>query len=95
VKPKDAFGRLIRQALASKLGQANVVRVNWEPTTDSQGRAALKITVVIPEGAAHRLKNAVLDALVKLNERLNEMGEERTPIVQYATEAELAQDASA
>jgi hypothetical protein len=95
IKPKDAFGRFIQQALASKLGKDNVVRLDWEPTTDSQGREALKITVVIAPGAAQRLKgDAVLDALVKLRERLGEMGEERTPIVQYATEEELAQDAS-
>jgi hypothetical protein len=93
VKPKDAFGRLIRHALTSKLGEDNVVRLDWEPTTDSQGREALKITVVIPPGAAQKLKDAVLDALVSLRERLREMGEERTPIVEYATEAELAQDA--
>jgi hypothetical protein len=95
IKPKDAFRRLIQHALASKLGETNVVRVDLKPATDSQGREALKITVVIPPGATQRLKDgAVLDALVKLHERLAEMGESRTPIVEYATEAELAQDAS-
>jgi hypothetical protein len=94
VKPKEAFGRLIRQALVSELGRDNVVRVDWEPTTDSQGQEALKITVVITPGATQRLKGgAALDALVKLQERLDEMRESRTPIIEYATEAELAQDA--
>src|SRR6266508_2875866 len=95
IKPKDAFGRLMRQALAAELGKDNVVRLDWEPTTDSQGREALKITVVIPPGATQKLKKngAVHDALVRLHERLREMGDDRTPIVEYATEAELAQDA--
>jgi hypothetical protein len=94
IKPKEAFGRLIRQALVAKLGNDNVVRLDWKPTTDSQGREALKITVVIPPGATQKLKHgAVLDALVRLQERLHEMGEDRTPIVEYATEAELAQEA--
>jgi hypothetical protein len=49
---------------------------------------------VITPGATKKLKNgAVLDALVKLQERLREMRESRVPIVEYATEAELAQDA--
>jgi len=94
IKPKDAFGKLMQQALAAELGRDNVVRVDYEPTTDSQGRAALKITVVIAPGTIQKLKDgAVLDALVKLHERLREMGDDRTPIVQWATEVELAQDA--
>jgi hypothetical protein len=36
---------------------------------------------------------AVLDALVSLRQRLREMREERIPIIEYATEAELQQDA--
>lgn len=94
IKPKEAFGRLMRHALSVELGKDNVVRLDWEPATDSQGRDALKITVVITPGATQSLKDgASLDALVKLQERLREMGDDRTPIVQYATEAELAQDA--
>jgi len=93
VKPNDAFGRLIRQALAAELGDENVVRVEYEPAIDSQGRDALGITVVIAPGATTKLKpGAALDALVRLRSRLHEMREERTPIVEYATEAELAQD---
>jgi hypothetical protein len=94
IKPKEAFGRLIRQALAVELGEENVLRLNWEPTTDSRGQEALKITVVIAPDAAKKLKSgAVLDALVGLQRRLREMGEDRIPIVDYATEAELRQDA--
>jgi hypothetical protein len=94
IKPKEAFGRLIRQALVAELGEENVTRVDWEPAIDSQGQEALKVIVVITPGATKKLKNgAVLDALVKLQERLREMRESRVPIVEYATEAELAQDA--
>lgn len=94
VPPKEAFSRLIKHALAEKLGEANVIDVKYEPTIDSLGREALKITVVIPEGAARRLANgAALDALVGLQARLREMREERPPIIEYATEAELQPDA--
>lgn len=95
IRPGDAFGRLIGQALVSELGKENVIRVDLVPTSDSQGREALKITVVITPEATQRLKNgAVLDALVKLQQRLNEMQDHRIPIVEYATEAELSHDAA-
>jgi len=91
--PKEVFRRLIQQPLVAELGNHNVVRAEFEPTTDSQGRGALKITVVIAPGAIQRLANgAVVDALVRLQERLREMRVDRTPIVEYATEAELVQD---
>lgn len=95
VKPNEAFRRLIHQVLATELGRKNVVRLEFEPTTDSRGQEALKITVVIPPRATKKLKGAsVLDALVKLQDRLREMHENRTPIVEYATEAELKRDGS-
>jgi len=51
----------------------------------------LRITIVIPQGAAARLKgDAVLDTLVDIQNRLRNAGEERFPIVEYATEEELA-----
>ena len=91
---KEVFGQLIREALVAELGENNVVRVDWSPTIDSLGENALKITAVITPGALRRIKQgATLDALVRLRDRLSEMGEERIPIVHYATEAELAQDA--
>lgn len=94
IRPKEAFQRLIQQALVSELGAENVVRVEYEPSTDSRGQEALRITVVIAQDAIEELsKGASLSALVRLQERLSEMGEVRTPIIEYATEAELAQNA--
>ncbi len=93
ISPKEAFGRLIQHALISELGPENVVRVEHELTTDSQGQDAIKVTVVIVPNATQRFANgAVLDALVRLRERLHEMRDDRIPIVDYATETELAQD---
>jgi hypothetical protein len=93
VTPGDARSRLIEQALTIELGAENVVRLEIEPTSNSQGRDALKITVVIPPGAIQKLQDgAVLRALVKVQERLIEMGVDRTPIVEYTTEEELAED---
>ena len=93
VKPKDAFRKLIQQVFVAELGAKNIVRVEYESTTDSRGQDALKVTVVIAPGAIKKLaKKGSLGALVLLQERLNEMREDRTPIIEYATEAELADD---
>ena len=93
IPPQEAFDRLIRQALVAELGDDNVTRLEIEPTTDSRGREALKITVVIEPDATQRfVGGAVLDALVSLQKRLHEMRDDRIPIIEYATEAELEQD---
>ena len=93
VRPEDAFDRLVRQPFLAELGAANVLRVECVPASDSYGRDALNVTVVIAPGAVKKLATrAPLNALVGLQERLDELGDERTPIIGYATEAELAED---
>lgn len=91
--PSEAFDLLIKHALGRTLGRENVVRVERQRAIDSWGREALKITVVIAPDAVPRLAENALDALVSLQKRLREMREDRTPIIEYATEAELAQNA--
>ena len=95
IEPKEAFRLLIEQAFAAELGPENVLEVAYGPTVDSQGRDALEIKVVIaPEAISEMKVGASLHALVRLQKRLHEMGDDRTPIVRYATKAELAQDAT-
>jgi hypothetical protein len=95
VKPEEAFTKLIQHIFVSELGAENVDHVRWKRTIDSQGEEALRIIVVITPNATKRLKDAAaLDALVKLQSRLREMRENRIPIVEYTTKAELAQNAS-
>jgi hypothetical protein len=92
IRPKEAFGRLIRHALVPALGEKNVLRVAWEPTIDSQGDAAFNITVVVPPEATRRLTGQhVIDASIALRSRLPEIFEDSVPIIQYTTEAELSQ----
>lgn len=92
IKPDEVFRRLIEKTFVEQLDAENVVRIDYEPTTDSQGDAALKIIAVITPGAPERMKGgAVLDALISLRSRLHELGDERSPIIEYATEAELAE----
>lgn len=96
IKPKEAFRRLIQQPFVAEFGKRNVVRVESEPAVDSQGRNALRITVVIAPNAVRALSTgSPLDASVRLKQRLGEMPIEYTPIIEYVTEAELNQDGAA
>lgn len=95
VTPGEAFVRLVGQVAKAHLGPEQVIRVAAEPAIDSEGREALRVTIVIRPGAAKQLGgDAVLDTLVGVQERLQEMGEQRFPIIEYATEQELKQGAS-
>jgi hypothetical protein len=61
-----------------------------EAAIGSEGQDAIRITIVIEPGAAAKPDgDAVLDTLVEIQDRLRDAGEERFPIVEYATEAEL------
>ncbi len=73
-----------------------VERVLVEPTVDSQGEEALRVTLVLDPQAVERVTgDQALDVLVDINEALQNAGEERLPIIFYATEEELRADAHA
>lgn len=78
--------------IAQKVAVANLsaVRVLSEPAVDSQGKDALRITIVIEPGVAEKVKgDAVLKTLVEIQNQLQKAGDERFPIIQYATEEDL------
>ena len=75
----------------ANFGSQNVVRVESEPTTDSEGQEALNLLIVIAPGVIETIDgDAVLDTLVQIVDRLQEAGDDRFPIIEYATEEELA-----
>jgi hypothetical protein len=91
VPPKDAFNRILRYTLGPILGEANVLRVEHVPSTDSRGRVTAKVTVVLaPDARQHITGDISLSAVGRLQNQLATMGAEGTPILQYATEDELA-----
>lgn len=91
LSPYQVAERLFARAVGKVLGPQNVVRVAIEDSTDSTGGDALRFRVVIPAGAAEQLAegNLPLDALVALREQLSQMRDDRTPIVEFTTEADL------
>jgi len=75
----------------ANFGAQNVVRVESEPTADSEGQEALNLLIVIAPGVMEAVDgDEVLDTLVQIVDRLQEAGDDRFPIIEYATEEELA-----
>ena len=82
--------QVAERAAKSVLGKKNVVRVFTEPGTDAEGGDALRITIVVTADAVRNLEgDTLLKNLLDLREALWKQGEERTPMVSYATEEEL------
>ena len=86
----EKINKTVTEVATANLTPSVVRYVMSEPTTDSGGEEALRITIVIAPGAAEAVSgDAVLDALVMSQDRLRKAGEERFPIVEYAAEDEL------
>jgi hypothetical protein len=89
----------IRQ-IASEVATANISGGNFTsvisgPAIDSEGHEALRITIVIKPGAEPKINGeAALNTLVQIQDRLRKAGEERFPIIEYATKKELRESGS-
>lgn len=82
---------IVTKAARQTLGTRRVTRTYSEPTVDSEGEDALKVTIVLAPKAVDRIDgDAVLDTLVKIQQELMAEGEQRRPMVEYATEDDLA-----
>jgi hypothetical protein len=59
------------------------------PTVDSQGDPALKVTIFLTAGSTDSIQGKdVLKTLDQLQQRLQEEGEERFPIIEFETSDE-------
>jgi hypothetical protein len=88
----DDISRFVEKTARQALGKKNVIRVFIEPGIDAEGKDALRITIVITPDAVDKIDgDALLDNLLKVHDGFQQLGEERTPMVGYATEEELAE----
>jgi hypothetical protein len=79
-------------AATANLSSGAVSSVKTDLAIDSEGDPALRITIVIAPGAAERISGeAALATLQQIQKNLWDAGEERFPIVEYATEEELSE----
>ena len=86
----ESISDIVQEVTGRNFPSKAVEMIDTQSTTDSEGRDALRITIVLAPGVAGKLKgDAVLDTLVEIQDRLRDAGEERFPIIEYATEDEL------
>jgi hypothetical protein len=86
----EQIQEIVAKVAVANLGRASIEGVMSEPTADSRGDEALRITIVLAPGVVERISgDTVLDTLVQIQRRLGEAGENRLAMVGYATRAEL------
>lgn len=87
---KTKIEKIAREVASANLKSSATGSIISEPAVDSEGRDALRITIVIKSDATNKISgNAALNTLVQIQDRLKKAGEERFPVVQYATKEEL------
>ena len=89
----DEVDVLAKQGALAAMDGSGVRRVFSRPTIDSYGGEALFVTVVLDEairqGASGR---TLLDIISMVNRRIEEAGDGRFAIIEFRTEAELAEN---
>jgi hypothetical protein len=92
VLPYDEVSRIVEKTAKASFGKNNVVRAFTESGIDSEGEEALRITIVVTPDAVEKIDgDELLNNLLTIHDGLRQRGEERTPMVGYATEEELAE----
>jgi hypothetical protein len=87
----ETIRRFSTEIAKANFAPENVVRVESEPTTDSVGEEALDILIVVaPTFPDNFTGDDIVDTLVQISARLMEAGDQRLPLIRYATEEELA-----
>jgi hypothetical protein len=87
------INRIVQHVVSATLSSTGTLQpvadVQSTPTIDSQGEPALKITIVLTAGSTDSIQGKdILKTLDQLQERLEQAGEKRFPIVEFETEGE-------
>jgi outer membrane protein assembly factor BamA len=86
------INQIAKRVATANLSSQNFTSVTSSSTTDSAGNEALQITIVIKPGAESKITgDAALKTLVQMQDKLRRAGEDRFPIIEYATKKELAE----
>ena len=88
---------IAQEVFRRTLGSTRVEDVQVGPRIDSLGNDGLLVRVIIRPSAVEELKRGqeVSVARFEFDQRLDLEGEDRFPIVEYATREELAEDGDA
>jgi hypothetical protein len=89
---KEEIATITKAAATTTLGSQSFVDVANTAITDSTGGDALQITIVLTPGSTDAITGErALRTLGEIRTRLQEAGEQRLPIVEYATQEELTE----
>jgi len=87
-----AIADIAYKIASAKFKPIRIEKVLVEPTSDMDGRDAIELTVILAPVTVARLKNkgdAAAGTLVSILDHLQGAGDDRFPIIRYATRAEL------
>jgi len=93
---KDEIDKIAKQVATANLTSTMVSSAISAPGFDSEGHETLRITIVLTPASSTAPINGdkLLDTLVQIQEQLRKKGEERFPIIGYATKEELEENES-
>jgi hypothetical protein len=81
---------MLKQIAAGVLPSVELLEIRTEPSVDMEGRDALRITLVLTEEAAKLFSgDEASRLLMDLHDGLLLQGDERFPVIYYATPADL------
>jgi hypothetical protein len=82
--------KLMMQVAKGILPAQSLLEVRSEPVEDSEGQQALRITLVLSEEAIEILTpDQIVSLLTVVHDRLQQEGDERFPLLGYATPSDL------
>lgn len=88
--------RIASEAALKALDPGAFVRALTESTTDSEGRDAVLVTLVVSDLQRVPITgDQLLETILTVQQSLEAAGETRTPIVSFSTEGDLADDGGA
>lgn len=86
----EQISQIVSNVVAGKTSPSSVRAVSSEPATAFEGDEAVRIMIVLtPDAVAQLAAGLAGDTVVQIMDRLREAGEERFPLLQFATEQEL------
>jgi len=85
---------LVRRVASASLEAHTIARIFSEPTLDSTGQDAVHVTIVLTGGDRGLSGDVALDTIVAIRQSLQKDGDQRTPIINFTNEEELASDVS-
>ena len=82
--------KLFSQVIGGKVSARHLVEFRTEPSVDAAGQDALRVTLVLTElGARELTGDQVSSLLIELHDSLVREGDERFPVLHFATVADL------